>query len=85
MSESAANPMLGTLIFACGGLAGAVFAVPFRKVKGWAYESYWLVYAVVGLVLFPLALALATVPDLFGVIAKTPGVVLARCATPSTP
>ena len=80
MTESAANPMLGTLIFACGGLAGAVFAVPFRKVKGWAYESYWLVYAVVGLVLFPLALALATVPDLFGVISRTPVKTLLVCA-----
>ena len=43
------NPMLGSLIFALGGLAGAVFSLPFRKVKGWAYESYWFIYAVVGL------------------------------------
>ena len=49
------NPMLGSLIFALGGLAGAVFALPFRKVKGWAYESYWFVYAVFGLILFPAA------------------------------
>ena len=35
---TAANPMVGSLIFALGGLAGAVFAVPFRKVKGWAYS-----------------------------------------------
>ena len=74
------NPVLGLLTFALGGLAGAVFAVPFRKVKGWAYESYWLVYAVVGLVVFPAALAFATVPDLCGVIAKTPAATLAGCA-----
>ena len=81
MNETvSANPMVGSLIFALGGLAGAVFAVPFRKVKGWAYESYWFIYAVFGLILFPAALALATVPDLFGVIAKAPGSVLARCA-----
>ena len=30
MTESAANPMLGTLVCALGGLAGAVFAVTFR-------------------------------------------------------
>ena len=46
----------GMTIFALGGLAGAVFAMPFRKIKGWAYESYWLVYAVVGLILFPATL-----------------------------
>ena len=27
MQEAAANPMVGSLIFALGGLAGAVFAV----------------------------------------------------------
>lgn len=75
-----ANPMVGSLIFALGGLAGAVFAVPFRKVKGWAYESYWLIYAIAGLIVFPAVLAFATVPDLCGVIAKAPGSVLARCA-----
>jgi len=80
MENVASNPMTGSFIFALGGLAGAVFALPFRKVKGWAYESYWFVYAIFGLILFPAALAFATVPDLCGVLAKTPGTVLARCA-----
>ena len=80
METTAANPLVGSLIFALGGLAGAVFAVPFRKVKGWAYEKYWLVYAIFGLVLFPALLAFATVPDACGVISRTPGAVLARCA-----
>ncbi len=74
------NPMLGSIIFALGGLAGAVFALPFRKVKGWAYEKYWFVYAVFGLVLFPMLLAFTTVPGASGVLSQTPGTVLARCA-----
>ena len=36
-----ANPALGVLIFVLGGLAGAVFYLPFKKVKNWAWESYW--------------------------------------------
>lgn len=68
------------MLWALGGLAGAVFALPFRKVKGWKYESYWLVYAIFGLILFPLALASATVPDLFGVIGKAPTKTLVMCA-----
>lgn len=75
-----ANPMVGSLIFALGGLAGAVFAVPFRKIKGVSYESYWLVYALAGLLAFPLVLAMATCPNtlkiIFGADAKT----LAMCA-----
>ena len=43
---SAVNPALGVLIFVLGGLAGAVFYLPFKRVKNWAWESYWLVYAV---------------------------------------
>lgn len=74
------NTAIGTTIWALGGLAGAVFALPFRKVKGWHYESYWLIYALFGLIIFPLALAIATVPDLFGVIARAPAKTLAMCA-----
>ena len=73
------NETLGTLLCAAGGLAGAVFALPFRGVKGWKYESYWFVYALAGLVVFPLALALSTTSDLFGVIARTDGSTLCAC------
>jgi L-rhamnose-H+ transport protein len=68
------------MLFALGGLAGATFALPFRRVKGFSYESYWFVYAVFGLVLFPLALAFATVPGLAHVIADTPAKTLFACA-----
>ena len=71
---------IGTFIWTLGGLAGAVFALPFRKVKSWRYESYWLVYAIFGLVLFPFALAYATVPDFFGVLGAAPAKTLAMCA-----
>ena len=73
------NEIMGTMVCALGGLAGAVFALPFRGIRGMHYESYWLVYAVVGLVCFPLALALATCPHLFDVIGNTEGATLARC------
>ena len=43
------------------------------------YESCWLIYSVVGLVCFPLALALVTCPQLFDVIGNTEGATLARC------
>lgn len=74
------NATIGILLCALGGLAGATFALPFRKVKGWSYESYWLVYAIVGLVLFPFALASATVPDLCGVIGRTETKTILACA-----
>lgn len=81
MVESvSANPLVGSLIFALGGLAGAVFAVPFRRIRGVAYESYWLVYALAGLLAFPLVLALATCPGTLKVIAGAGPKALAQCA-----
>ena len=64
---------------ALGGVAGATFALPFRGIKEMRYESYWMVYAVVGLVLFPLALALATCPGFFKILGEADGSVIARC------
>ena len=70
---------MGAVICALGGIAGATFALPFRKIKGKAYESYWFVYAIVGLILFPLALAWTTCPDLFDVIGNVESKTLWQC------
>jgi L-rhamnose-H+ transport protein len=66
------NPALGIVIFMLGGLAGAVFYLPFKKVTGWAWESYWLIYAVVGLLIVPWAMALTTSPNVFSVLGAAP-------------
>lgn len=71
--------MAGTLVCALGGIAGATFALPFRGVKGMRYESYWFVYALVGLVLFPLALAAVTCPGALGIIRGADTATLGRC------
>ena len=73
------NPLLGVLIFMLGGLAGAVFYLPFKKVKNWAWESYWMVYAVFALVLVPWALAFSTSPNVLGVLKAAPHKELTYC------
>ena len=78
-SSIAANPALGVLMFAIGGLAGAVFYLPFRKVKGWAWESYWFLFAVFGLLVVPWLLALATSPNVISVLKAAPGKELGYC------
>ena len=74
------EPMIGMLVFALGGLAGATFLLPARGVKGWAYESWWLAYVFVGHIVCPTAICWITVPDFWQVIASTPGAVLGQCA-----
>lgn len=79
VQQATTNPILGVTIFAIGGLAGAMFYLPFNRVRRWAWESYWLVYAVVGLVVVPVVLALSTSPNLLPVLRAAPGRELVYC------
>jgi len=74
------DSLLGMLIFCGGGLAGATFLLPARGVKGWAYETWWLFYVVLGLVVCPPLICHFTVPDFWGIVAQAPLAVKLRCA-----
>jgi L-rhamnose-H+ transport protein len=76
---NAANPMFGIFLFMLGGLSGAVFYLPFSKVKKWAWESYWLIYALVGLVLVPWILAFTTAPNTLAVLRAAPRQEIVYC------
>jgi L-rhamnose-H+ transport protein len=39
------NPALGVFLHWLGGLASGSFYVPYRGVKRWSWETYWLVGA----------------------------------------
>jgi L-rhamnose-H+ transport protein len=73
------NAPVGIVIFTLGGLAGAVFYLPFKKVKGWAWESYWMAYAVFGLILVPWLLTFITSPNVLTVVRTAPANELAYC------
>jgi L-rhamnose-H+ transport protein len=79
VAQATTNPTLGVVIFTLGGLAGAVFYLPFKKVKNWAWESYWFVYALFGLVLVPWLLAFCTSPNVISVLKAAPGDTLFKC------
>jgi L-rhamnose-H+ transport protein len=67
------NPFLGVCFHWLGGLASGSFYVPFRKVRNWSWETYWLVGGFFSWILAPWVLGLVTMTnDLFGVLAHTP-------------
>jgi L-rhamnose-H+ transport protein len=67
-----ANPLLGVLLHAIGGLASASFYIPFRGVKHWAWETYWLVGGFFSWIIAPWAAAFLLIPHLFEVLRDSP-------------
>ena len=72
LPEVATNPTVGVTIFVFGGLAGAVFYLPLKRVRQWAWESYWMLWAAFALVIVPLILAFATSPNWLSVLRQAP-------------
>ncbi len=72
--------MLGMMVFALGGLAGATFLIPARGIKGWAYETWWFYYVFLGLIVCPPILCYIAVPDFWHVTMSASPKVLLRCA-----
>jgi L-rhamnose-H+ transport protein len=62
------NPFLGVMFHWLGGLASGSFYVPYRGVKKWSWETYWLVGGVCSWIICPWAFALLMTNDLFGVL-----------------
>jgi len=73
-----ANPIAGTLVFLLGGIAAATYLLPFRGVKGWAYETGWLVSVLAGWLVFPLVFDAIAVPDFWNVLDAAPAATLFR-------
>ena len=57
--------LIGLLIIAVGAFCQSSSYVPINKVKGWSWESYWLVQGVFAWLLFPILGALLAVPEGF--------------------
>jgi L-rhamnose-H+ transport protein len=63
-----ANPLLGVVLHAIGGLAAASFYLPYKRVEGWAWEVYWLVGGVFSWILAPWAFSLAILPQTVAIL-----------------
>jgi L-rhamnose-H+ transport protein len=68
----AANPIIGVVYHWLGGLASGSFYVPFRKVRGWAWETYWLVGGFFSWIIAPWILATVMTADLMKVLHEAP-------------
>ena len=62
------NPFLGVFFHWLGGLASGSFYVPYKGVKKWSWETYWLVGGMFSWIICPWLFAYLMTNDLFGVI-----------------
>jgi L-rhamnose-H+ transport protein len=71
------NPFRGVVFHWLGGLASGSFYVPFRGVRKWAWEVYWLAGGFFSWIIAPWILASVKTHDLLPVLrAAPPGVLL---------
>jgi L-rhamnose-H+ transport protein len=56
--------LLGIADVIVSGILNGTFLYPMRLLKGWKWEHAWLTFCLLGLLLFPGAIALFTVPSL---------------------
>src|SRR5256886_17235856 len=66
------NPALGVFFHWLGGLASGSFYVPYRRVKNWSWETYWLVGGFFSWIIAPWFLALVMTNSVAQVLHETP-------------
>jgi L-rhamnose-H+ transport protein len=67
-----ANPVVGVVYHWLGGLASGSFYVPYRGVKRWAWETYWLAGGFFSWMIAPWILAALMTKDLGIVLREAP-------------
>lgn len=66
------NPLLGVFFHWLGGLASGSFYVPYKGVKLWAWETYWLAGGFFSWIIAPWILASFLTKDLLAVLGQAP-------------
>ncbi len=66
-------------LHAIGGFAAGSFYIPYKSVRKWAWESYWIVGGFVSWLIMPWLVAFLVMPNVFGVLANASPSVLLKC------
>jgi L-rhamnose-H+ transport protein len=69
--------ILGVIFHFIGGFASGSFYMPYKKVKGWSWESFWIVGGLFSWLIVPPLAAYLTIPGFGTIISNASGPVLA--------
>jgi L-rhamnose-H+ transport protein len=67
---------IGVLFHSLGGIAAGSFYMPYNKVKGWSWETYWMVGGVMSWLIVPPIAAYVTVPGFIDIILQSSNSIL---------
>jgi len=70
------NAILGVIFHSIGGFASGSFYMPFNKVKGWAWESFWIIGGLFSWLIVPPIAAYLTIPGFADIIANSSSQIL---------
>ncbi|NBC36498.1 L-rhamnose/proton symporter RhaT [Novosphingobium sp. FSY-8] len=73
------NPALGVVFHWLGGFASASFYVPYKRIRLWNWEVFWLAGGLFSWLIAPWLFASLRTNDLMGVLAATPRETLFWC------
>lgn len=62
------NALLGVFFHFLGGFSSGSFYLPYKKVKGWSWETYWLIGGVFSWIIVPPLAAFLTIPNFWEII-----------------
>jgi len=68
--------IFGIIFHFIGGFASGSFYIPYKKVKGWAWESFWIVGGLFSWLIVPPLAAWLTIPNFVDIIKATNGQIL---------
>jgi L-rhamnose-H+ transport protein len=63
--------ILGVLFHFIGGFASGSFYIPYKKVKGWSWETYWIIGGIFSWLIVPPLAAYLTIPAFSEIIQNT--------------
>jgi L-rhamnose-H+ transport protein len=66
------NPFIGVIFHWIGGFASATNFIPFRRIKRWSWEIYWIIQGIAAWIIAPIVLAALLVPNLFDILHRAP-------------
>ena len=68
--------ILGVLFHFIGGFASGSFYMPYKKVKGWSWESFWITGGIFSWLIAPILAAYFTIPGFFDIISSSSSLII---------